>query len=166
MNNRFTHARETGESSAGQRLVRYGPLVLWLSFIWFASTHQFSASNTSLIIRPLLRWLLPDYTEAELTEIHFALRKVAHFCEYAILAFLARRAFITSSSAFIHRRWFELALLLVVLNAVLDELHQSFVPSRTGSIYDSAIDVAGGLTVLLVCKLYGKHARKVERKVA
>lgn len=166
MNDRRINARETAKSSAWLRLVRYGPLVLWLSLIWFASTHQFSASNTSLIIGPLLRWLFPDYTEAELSEIHFALRKVAHFCEYAILAFLARRAFVTSSSAFIRRRWFELALLLVVLNSLLDELHQSFVPSRTGSIYDSAIDVAGGVTVLLVCKLYGTHARKVERKVA
>lgn len=166
MNNRFTYARETAKSSAWQRFVRYGPLVLWLSFIWLASTNQFSASNTSLIIRPLLLWLFPDLTEAELTTIHFATRKAAHFCEYAILAFLARRAFISSSSALIRRRWFELASLLVVLNALLDELHQSFVPSRTGSIYDSAIDVAGGLTVLLIGKLYGKHARKVERKVA
>jgi VanZ family protein len=160
MNNRLTHARETARSSARHRLVRYGPLLVWLSFIWFASSHQFSASNTSLIIRPVLRWLFPDYTEAELTEIHFALRKVAHFCEYAILAFLARRAFISSSSAFIRRRWFELALLLVVLNSLLDELHQSFVPSRTGSIYDSAIDVAGGLTVLLICKLYGTRRQR------
>ena len=49
---------------------------------------------------------------------------------------------------------------MVVICALLDEFHQSFVPSRTASIYDSAIDVAGGLTVLLICKLYSKHANK------
>lgn len=88
--------------------------------------------------------------------IHFLIRKVAHFTEYAILAFLARRALITSSYALFQRRWFQLGLLLVVIYALLDEFHQSFVPSRTASIYDSAIDVAGGLTVLLILKVYGK----------
>jgi VanZ family protein len=47
-----------------------------------------------------------------------------------------------------------LGLLLVVIYALLDEFHQSFVPSRTASVYDSAIDIAGGLTVLLILKLY------------
>ena len=78
-----------------------------------------------------------------------------------MLAFLARRAFITSARTFIQRYWFELALLLVVIYALLDEFHQSFVPSRTASIYDSAIDIAGGLTVLLVCRLYGKRTLEV-----
>jgi len=92
--------------------------------------------------------------------IHFLIRKVAHFTEYAILAFFARRAFITSSYAMLQRRWFQFGLLLVLICALLDEFHQSFVPSRTPSIYDSAIDVAGGITVLVICKLYNKRADK------
>jgi VanZ family protein len=88
------------------------------------------------------------------------IRKVAHFTEYAILAFFARRAFITSSHAIFQRRWFRLGLVLIVICALLDEFHQGFVRSRTASIYDSAIDVAGGLTVLLICKLYNKRADK------
>jgi len=79
-----------------------------------------------------------------------------------VLAFLARRAFITSSNAFIQRHWFQVGVILVVIYSLLDEFHQSFEPSRTASIYDSAIDVAGGLSVLLVLKLYdkrvGRHA--------
>jgi VanZ family protein len=124
--------------------------------IWFASTSQFSSLNTSTVIRPLLLWLFPNLSDARAAAIHFFIRKVAHFTEYAILAFLARRAFITSSYRLIQQRWFQLGLLLVVIYGLLDEFHQSFVPSRTPSIYDSAIDVAGGLTVLLICKLYGK----------
>lgn len=89
-------------------------------------------------------------------------RKAGHFTEYAVLAFLARRAFITSSRAFLQRYWFQLALLLVVIYGLLDEFHQSFVPSRTASIYDSAIDVAGGFTVLLIFYLYGKNHREPE----
>lgn len=91
------------------------------------------------------------------------MRKVGHFTEYAILALLSRRAFVISAKAFIQLHWFELGLLLVASYALLDEFHQSFVPSRTASIYDSAIDVAGGLTVLLIFKLYDKRIRGQKR---
>jgi len=40
----------------------------------------------------------------------------------------------------------------VVAFALADEYHQSFVPTRTGSFYDSLIDIAGGLTALLVIR--------------
>jgi len=147
-----------GYTSARQRVWRYGPLLLWVVFISFASTSEFSAANTSQLIRPLFLWLFPNLSEAQLATAHFLTRKAGHFTEYAVLAFLAKRAFITSSHAFIQRHWFQLALLLVVIYALLDEYHQSFVPSRTPSIYDSAIDVAGGLTVLLILRLYRKRA--------
>ncbi len=151
---------ETKQSSAGSRLWRYGPLVIWMLFISFASTGEFSASKTSPILRPVILWLFPNTTEVGLATIHFMTRKAAHFSEYALLAFLARRAFITSAREFIRRHWFQLGLLLVVIYALLDEFHQSFVPSRTASIYDSAIDIAGGLTVLLLFKLFGKRTQE------
>ena len=34
----------------------------------------------------------------------------------------------------------------------MDEYHQSFVPSRTASIFDSLIDIAGGLTAFIVVR--------------
>jgi len=36
-----------------------------------------------------------------------------------------------------------------VVYALLDEYHQSFVPSRTASVYDSLIDATGGMVALL-----------------
>lgn len=145
-----------------RRFWRYGPLVLWLLFISFASTNQFSASNTSEILRPLLLWFFPNLSESRLAAVHFLTRKAGHFTEYAVLAFLTRRAFITSSHAFLQRNWFQLGLLLVVTYGLLDEFHQSFVPSRTASVYDSVIDIAGGLTVLLIYRFYGKNPRERE----
>ncbi len=147
------------QSSALQRMVRYGPLIGWIGFIWFASTQGFSAGNTSRVIRPLLLWLFPNIAEAQIANVHFFTRKAAHFVEYAILAFLARRAFTTSSRAFIKKNWFALSVVILIVVALLDEWHQSFVPSRTGSIYDSAIDLAGGLSVLLVCWFYQRVRR-------
>jgi VanZ family protein len=145
-----------------RRFWRYGPLVLWIIFISFASTNQFSAGNTSAILRPILLWFFPNLSESRLAAVHFLTRKAGHFTEYAVLAFLARRAFITSSYAFLKRYWFQSGLLLVVIYGLLDEYHQSFVPSRTASIYDSAIDVAGGLTILLMFWVYGKSHGKRE----
>lgn len=144
----------SADASAGKRLWRYGPLIIWLGFISYASTSGFSADNTSRFIRPVLRWLFPKRSEAELDWLHFLVRKAGHFLEYALLALLARRAFIDSSRQFVRRRWFELALLLVALYALFDEWHQNFEPTRTGSIYDSLIDFAGGLTVLLILKVW------------
>src|SRR5687768_18080706 len=89
-----------------QRVVRYGPLTLWTGVILFASTDGFSAGNTSRIIRPLMLWLFPEITEAQLGTVHLLTRKTAHFVEYAILAFLAQRAFITSTRDLLKKHWF------------------------------------------------------------
>ena len=128
---------------------RYGPLIIWMAVISFASTQEFSADNTSKFVRPLLLWLFPNLTEEGIALAHFLVRKAAHLTEYAVLGCLAARAFTGSSRGFLRQRWFLAGMLLVVLHALLDEYHQSFVPSRTGSIYDSGIDIAGGLIGLL-----------------
>lgn len=150
--------------SPSQRLWRYGPLVLWIIFISFASTSEFSAANTSQVLRPLLLWFFPNLSEAQLAAAHFLTRKAAHFTEYGVLALLARRAFVSSSQVFLRRYWFQVAIVLVVIYALLDEFHQSFVPSRTPSIYDSAIDAAGGLAVLILFKICRRTPRENEVK--
>ena len=132
-----------------ERLWRYGPLIVWLAFIAFASSVQFSAENTSRIIRPLLLWLFPNISEARIAFVHVLTRKTAHFTEFAVLGLLSARAFTVSSQYILRRMWFFAGLFLVVIWALLDEFHQSFVPSRTASFYDSLIDIAGGLTALI-----------------
>ncbi|MFN2454609.1 MAG: VanZ family protein [Pyrinomonadaceae bacterium] len=138
------------------RFWRYAPLVGWMAFVFFASSDEFSAGNTSKILRPLLLWLFPQTSETTVALAHFIVRKLSHFTEYAVLALLAARAFLGSSHTLLKRRWFFAALLLVVLYALMDEFHQSFVPSRKASIYDSLIDTAGGLTALLACAVWHK----------
>ena len=139
---------------------RYFPLVAWLLFISFASSDNFNASNTSRIIGPLILWLFPDTSIETLGLVHLVTRKAAHFTEYAILAFFAARAFRTSPRRSIANHWFLISLALVVVYALLDEYHQSFVPSRTGTIYDSLIDIAGGLTALLLIRRRHNPARR------
>lgn len=135
--------------SSHHRLSRYGPLVVWAALIFIGSGSVLSASHTSVVLRPVL-WLFPHASEATLALIHFLVRKAAHFAEYAILAFLAARAFRTAPREFLRTRWFWVSLLFVVAYSLSDEFHQSFVPERTASIYDSMIDSVGGLVALLL----------------
>lgn len=142
------------------RVWRYGPLVVWLALIFLASTGALAAPNTSRIIGPLLRWLFPHITETQLLRAHFLTRKLAHFSEYAVLGLLAARAFIPSTRAWLSRRWLLSALVLVATYALLDEYHQSFVPTRTASIWDSMIDTAGGATALSLLAWWRWRRRK------
>jgi VanZ family protein len=143
-----THARRAS------RLWRYGPLLAWAAFVLFASTANFSASNTSRIIRPLLLWLFPHISEPSIQRVHFFVRKTAHFTEYAVLALLAARALRTSGLAAFRRSWWLASFALVAAVALADEYHQSFLPSRTGTIYDSLLDMTGGATALLCLALW------------
>ena len=143
-----------------RRLSRYGPVILWAALIFIGSSDLLSASHTStFLIRPL-RLLFPSASETTLNTIHFALRKLGHFTEYAILASLAARAFRTSSQPWLRQRWFWTALSFVIVYALFDEFHQSFVPSRTASIYDSMIDMVGGLTALVLIHVRSPRVSK------
>ena len=148
------------------RLRRYLPLILWMMVIFFASTGEFSASKTNLLIQPLLRWLFPHISDERITFAHFLLRKGGHFSGYAMLGLLAARAFINSSHARLRRSWFAAALLLVCLYALSDEYHQSFVASRTASIYDSLLDMTGGLAALVLVALWHRRKRRAKNNGA
>jgi VanZ family protein len=80
--------------------------------------------------------------------VHFLIRKAAHFTDYAVFALLAARVLGSSREA-LRSHWLLAALLLITLYSLSDEFHQSFVPTRTASIYDSMIDTAGGFVALV-----------------
>src|SRR5258705_9826672 len=102
-------------SSRASFFSRYLPLVIWIVFISFASSDEFSAANTSRIIGPLILWLLPNTTSETLELVHFLTRKAAHLTEYAILAYLAVRAFRTSPQVVLRRRWFLVSSILIII---------------------------------------------------
>lgn len=132
------------DSKRRTRLLLYAPLLLWIGVIFLLSSGQGSSGRTSLIIRPILEFLFPSAPEETLIFYHGAIRKLAHFTEYAVLGLLACRAFRDLSS-----RYLLLALGLVAIVASLDEFNQSFNPLRTGSPWDVAIDFSGGLIAVL-----------------
>jgi VanZ family protein len=137
-----------------RRIARYGPLLVWLSLIFFASSGELSSPHTSRLTRPLLQLFFPFLSEEQFALLHYLIRKTAHFTEYAILAMLAARAFLSSSHHILRRHWFSIVLISVAIYALLDEYHQSFVPAREASIYDSLLDTVGGTTALALIALW------------
>jgi VanZ family protein len=127
--------------------------------IFAGSTDVLSASHSGLIVRPALLWLFPHITEPQIAVVHFLVRKLSHFSEYAILAVFAARAFQGSAKRGLRQKWFLASLVLIVIYAFSDEIHQSFEPSRTASIYDSLIDIAGGVTALLITLCWQRRRR-------
>lgn len=134
-----------------------------MAFILLTSTGGFSAANTSRVLRPLLLWVFPDISEANIQLVHLIVRKLAHLTEYAVLGWLAARAFVTSSVQVLSRYWFIAALLIVIFQAAMDEYHQSFVATRTGSPYDSVIDITGGVLALLLFAYMRARSKSVRQ---
>ena len=117
-----------------------------MALIFGASTDLMSSSRTSRFIGPVLRWAFPAISDPAIRQVQFAVRKAAHVAEYAILALLLYRAVRRTRErppAIWCRHCAGWAFAIAVLYAASDEWHQSFVPSRDGSIHDVIIDGAG-----------------------
>jgi VanZ family protein len=130
------------------RIFRYAPIVLWLVVIFFLSSPAGAMPETSRIIGPLLQFFFPDMPSETRQIIHGYVRKIAHFTEYAILAFLAVRALSLSSSVILQKWRYVLAFVFVAVIASIDEFNQSFESSRTGSVWDILLDISGGAVMI------------------
>src|SRR5207244_6891606 len=144
-----THVR-TDKSVANNVLVpiahsikEMSPLIAptgWILLIFVGSTDVLSAAHTSRFLVAFLVWLGLDISFATITAIHFALRKLGHLTEYAILAALlwcALRSMLAAIRTFVIT---DLVFFASAAFAAADEFHQSFVPSRTASMKDVIID--------------------------
>jgi VanZ family protein len=113
------------------------------------STDAASSEHTESWLLPFLRTLAPWATAAQLEALHWLARRLAHLSEYAILAALWLRGFVRGRGL-TPRNAGLLALAISAAWAILDELHQSFVPSRSASVADVALDTTGALIALTI----------------
>jgi len=114
--------------------------------IFSASSDTRSMQHSSRIFGPIVHWLFPRMEDRGVERAVFALRKCAHLTEYAILAALVWMALPGPKNPD-QPRWdwriARQALVVSALYAATDELHQVFVPTRQGSIWDVVLDTAG-----------------------
>ena len=155
------------------KLSRLKPILDWvpaaLSVLMIAleSTATMSAKNTS-------EWLFPYWTRffgpissAHWDEVHHLIRKTGHFVGYGLVSvafFYSWRQTLVRMAVkhwTLWRRASVLAVLCTLLIAILDEYHQSFLPSRTSSPLDVCIDLSGAiaaqLLLLLIIQLFTRR---------
>ena len=114
-------------------------LFAMLGGIFMLSTGAFTAEATGKIFGP--------YNNLA--------RKFAHVSEYAVLFIGMRWVFGRTTNKLGGTALSLIALLLCVLYAGSDEWHQLFVPGRTSSLFDVALDSCGaafGCVVWSVCQ--------------
>jgi len=139
------------------RLRPWIPPAIWLALMWTFSTHYFTAEQTKLWIVPILHWLFPSADSAHLRNMHLVSRKVAHVFDYLILSILLVRAIRRGRPGW-QFNWAVGAWGMAACYAVIDEVHQAFVPGRTGSWQDVLLDSAAAVLGQLVFWLYRRSS--------
>ncbi len=147
----------SGTGSVRGSLTRWVPVVVWATCISWFSTSAFSAQSTNSYIDPVLRYFFGELSPATFRFAHTVIRKSAHFAEYGVLAVLLCRALTepgTRPSGGLIAR----VITYCAIYACLDELHQLFVPKRTGSPYDSMLDTVGAIVGALLFRTWRRSA--------
>ena len=123
------------------------PSVTWLAVIALESSNLGSAEHTGRILYPIFHFVF-GMDLARFAAWHALLREVGHIVGYftlSVLLFRAWRATFPRLSTRWCLQWATLALLSTLLVAMLDEWHQRFLRSRTGTFRDVILDSIAGL---------------------
>lgn len=112
------------------------PTLLWVAMLCTFSTTYFTSTNTLGVISTILHWISPGGTPlVDPQLINMLARKGAHFSLYVGFFLVLIHGPLEG------RPW--VALLVCVIAGSLDETHQIFLPGRTPSVFDVAIDSSG-----------------------
>ena len=143
-------------------IIRNYVIVCGWALVIFTLSHQPAAvsSGQSGVIVGHLQQAMPGVSTAILT---FLVRKSAHIIAYFVLGILMYRALCITIHRWRTRTVASLALLSCSLYAVTDEIHQLFVPGRSGELRDVMIDSIAALVGIGLCMWMMR--RQVSRKI-
>jgi VanZ family protein len=135
-------------------LLAWMPVLAFTLLLALESTPYLGSDHTSAPLRQVVEALFGYDVCVNWEVIHHAIRKTGHFIGYGAFALLCFRAlWITlrgaTSRMSCQLRAHGLALLLTFFAASADELHQSFLPNRTGQFSDVLLDTCGGVALCL-----------------
>jgi VanZ like family len=140
------------------------PAVIWLGVISFESTDLLSSEHTGSILYPILTRLFGPINTIAFLEWHHYLRKVGHVFGYAMLSFLLFRAWRATlprvTGVLWSISWASIAFFMTALVASLDEWHQTFIPSRTGTLRDVLLDSTAALGAQVLIWIILRNRRR------
>lgn len=133
-------------------------VVFWMGLIFYFS-HQPAGVSSDLsggiseVIVSILNSM--PFVQMETESIHTLIRKLAHYFVYLFLGISTIHALQQSGMAGVKSIWF--AMGICVLYAISDEIHQLYIPGRSGEVSDVIIDAAGsgtGIAIYFLCRRF------------
>lgn len=130
------------------KIIKITLVILCMALIfWFSSDTADDSTKKSdgFIVKTCEFVLGRELTEAEkekyIEELVFIVRKGAHFSIYLVLGLLIMSYF--KEIYLVNKKGLLIAFIICFLYACSDEIHQLFVPGRSGEIKDVLIDSCG-----------------------
>lgn len=130
-------------------------IIFWLTVIFIFSSNNASESNG--LSKGLIGRGIKIYekitnksvnTKKIVKKLNYPVRKVAHYSVFFVLGIFI---YLFISTTKINHK-FILSLLICILCACFDEIHQIFTFGRTAKVFDVFIDTLGSLTSILILK--------------
>ena len=142
------------------KLLSWIAVIFWMALIFYLShqpaaiSNELSSGITEMIVNTLEK--LASQFQFNIENLHHIIRKNAHFFAYLILGILVLNA-LRRSGAY-GKKGLGIALLICILYAITDEVHQLFIHGRSGEVKDVLIDSAGASTGIIIYLVISKLA--------
>ena len=130
-------------------------MLLWMFLIFLMSSFDAteSANQSNFIVN-----IITNIFKIENIEVlSFIIRKLAHFTEYLILGFLTINMLNKNDIS----KKYLISILICLIYATSDEIHQIFAPGRACQIKDILIDSIGSITGIYLYKLISKRKKSI-----
>ena len=126
---------------------------MFLIFLMSSFDATESANQSNFIVN-----IITNIFKIENIEVlSFIIRKLAHFTEYLILGFLTINMLNKNDIS----KKYLISILICLIYATSDEIHQIFAPGRACQIKDILIDSIGSITGIYLYKLISKRKKSI-----
>ena len=163
-------------------LRNWWPAVFWMGVIFAESTDFASANNTGGLLYSVISFVVPTVSHPFVDLLNEVLRKTGHFLGYGILSVLVFLALKNTNRDRLKNlvgrpwgiylrdlwrlEWSFIGVMATVGMATYDEIHQSFIPSRTGRWQDVILDTCGAITMQFVVYFWASRTLKKRSSTA
>lgn len=151
-------------------------ILIILLFITFARIFSFSNQNgvqSSGVSRKVTKILTNNIKKVQamskeekeifMNNAEKIIRKLAHFSIYTVVGFLMMALMSTYNAKTIIR--VSISFGIGVIYAISDEIHQYFIPGRSGRVFDVIIDSFGVLTGICIIMIILYIITRIKKKI-
>ena len=143
-------------------------IIIWMTIIFIFSGQQGTQSGNvsrkfTITVVQIITGKSLELNDPFVEGVQLFIRKFAHFTIYAIGGFLimnyAYSAETTQKQKILHSIYFG------GVYAITDEIHQFFVPGRSGNIFDVGIDTLGVIVGVFAYLIIRRIIRIIKNKI-